>query len=336
VAVVRRMKTFGKVNIGTLRHFVLPNLGIISKELVEPANIGVDFAVVKSSNQFLIVSADPITGTRKNIGWYAIHISANDVATSGNRPRFVVNVILLSEKDKKTSIREITEDIDRACRDLGVTVVGGHTEVTKGIEETIVVVTAFTFSEKYITSKNARLDDVILMTKTAGIEGTSILAADYSSKLSRLGVINLKKATKMIENISIVEEAERAYSTGYVHAMHDPTEGGVLGGVYEMSLASNLGFLVDRKKVPLNNETAKICGALNIDPLKLISSGVLLMAVDPKGKENVEKELRDNGYTVTEIGRFIEKDRVLMSNGRKMMVDHDIVDELWKIKARKS
>lgn len=335
MAIVGRMKTYGKVSIGILRRFVLPNLGVRSKDLVEPASIGVDFAVVKSSNQFLIVSADPITGTRKNIGWYAIHISANDVATSGNRPRFVVNVILLSEKDKKTSVREIAKDIDRACKDIGVTVVGGHTEVTKGIEETIVVVTAFTFSNKYITSKSARLGDIILMTKTAGIEGTSILAADYSSNLSQLGVINLKKATTMIENISIVKEAERAYSTGYVHAMHDPTEGGVLGGVYEMSLASNLGFLVDRKEVPVNNETTRICSALDIDPLKLISSGVLLMAVDPKGKDDVEGELRGNGYAVAEIGRFTERDRVLMSNGRRTMVNRGFVDELWKIKAKK-
>jgi len=326
------MRTFGKVSENDLRKYVLPNLGVKDKNLIEPAGVGVDFAVLQGTNQYIIVSADPITGVRKNIGWYAVNVSANDVATSGNRPRFMVNVILLSESENSASLSKITDDIDRACKNLGISIVGGHTETTKGIEQTILIMTAFTFANCYVSSKKALAGDCILMSKTAGLEGTSILAYEYRKSLSQLGTRVIRDALKMVDYISIVDEAEAAFKTGYVHAMHDPTEGGVLGGLYEMSVASKLGFVVDKSKVPIAEGTSKICNMLRIDPLKLISSGVLLMAVDPNGKDYVMKEIKSKGIEVNEIGRLIQGERIFLLNKNKFLVNESPVDELWRIK----
>ncbi|MGD0329470.1 MAG: AIR synthase family protein [Nitrososphaeria archaeon] len=328
------MKAFGKINEKDLRKYVLPNLGVKDENLVEPADVGVDFAVLQGTNQYIIVSSDPVTGVRKNIGLYAVNVNANDVATSGNRPRFMVNVILLAKTENASSLAEITKEIDRACKILGISVIGGHTETTKGIKQTILVMTALTFASSYVSSKRAKEGDVILMSKTAGLEGTSILAHEYRKSLSRLGEKTIENALKMVGQISIVNEAEAAFKTGYVHAMHDPTEGGVLGGVYEMSVASKLGFIIDKNLIPVAQETKKISKALQIDPLKLISSGVLLLAVDPKGKEYVIEALKDKGVEVNEIGNFMIGERSLLSNGRRLLVKESPIDELWRIKRK--
>jgi hydrogenase maturation factor len=240
----------------------------------------------------------------------------------------------LSHSENNSSLAEITKEIDKACKILGISVIGGHTETTKGIKQTILIMTAFTFANSYVSSKRAREGDVILMSKTAGLEGTSILAYEYRKSLSRFGEKMIENALKMVDQISVVNEAEAAFKTGYVHAMHDPTEGGVLGGAYEMGVASKLGFIIDKNKIPVAQETKKISKALQIDPLKLISSGVLLLAVDPKGKEYVIEVLKSNGIEVNEIGNFISGERILLSNGRKLLVKESPIDELWRIKKK--
>ncbi|MEM0385259.1 MAG: AIR synthase family protein [Nitrososphaeria archaeon] len=328
------MKTYGKLSENLLRKYIFPYVGVKCSDVVESAGIGVDFAVIKCSDKFMIVSTDPITGVEKNIGWYAINVNANDVATSGNRPKFVVNVMLLSEYEDRYSIKGIAKEIDSACKSLGIMVVGGHSEVVKGLKNTILVVTAFTFAEKYVTSKNALDGDVIMMTKTAGLEGTSILAREYKRYLLNLEPSIVRDAEKMIREISVVRDAEIAFSTGYVHAMHDPTEGGVLGGLYEMSVASGLGFNVDTKLIPVAEVTKKVCKILKVDPLKLISSGVLLMAVDPKGEAYVEEELEKNDIKISKIGYFRRGQRIILGKRKSFVVRKSPVDELWLLKKR--
>lgn len=330
------MKTYGKLDENLLRRYIFPHVGVRHAEVVESAGVGVDFAVIRCLNRFMIVSADPITGVSSDMGWYAINVNANDVATSGNRPKFALNVMLLSENESGNSIRRICREIDDACRTLNIMVVGGHSEVVKGLKQTILVVTAFTFAEKYVTSKNALDGDVIMMTKSAGLEGTSILAREYRRSLQNVDARVLKRALDMVKEISVVREAEIAFSTGYVHAMHDPTEGGVIGGLYEMSVASGLGFNVNAELIPVADETREICRVLNVDPLKLISSGVLLIAVDPKGEMYVKEELERNGVKVSKIGRFVKGERLLSRGGRNFVVRKSPVDELWLLKKRLS
>ncbi|MBI2185444.1 MAG: hypothetical protein HYU39_10870 [Thaumarchaeota archaeon] len=325
----------GKLPPEILRKHVLSMTGATSKDLVIPPGLGLDFAAVKIGRGFLIVSSDPITGVQRNIGWYAVNVSANDVATSGNRPRFVESVILFPEDASVAMIRNISGQIHQAAKRLGIAVVGGHTELTPGLRKPIVMITAFTFAERFVSARDAKDGDTIMMTKTAGIEGASILAS-FTDKLSRkVDQATINKAQGLIDRISVVDEAECAFGTGFVHGMHDCTEGGMLGGVYEMAYASKTGFEIFEAKVPVAKETEKICSVLSADPLKLIGSGALLLAVQP-GKENaVRKSLRAVGSPVSVIGRFVKGKSVLFKrDGSEARVQSGVLDELWRLEQR--
>ena len=239
----------GKVPVDILRKHVLGFQGHPSSDLLVGPKVGVDFAVINLDGKYLIISSDPVTGVQEDIGKYAVNVSANDVATSGARPKFLDSVVLLPEGSDESIVRDISEQIDIASKKLHITIIGGHTEVTPKLEQIIVITTAFAIVDQYVTAANAEEDDIILMTKTAGIEGTSILARTFKNRLKALDRESLQKAIDMINQISIVEDAAILFSTGQVHAMHDPTEGGIIGGVYEMALASGLGFELQENRI---------------------------------------------------------------------------------------
>ncbi len=298
-----------------------------------PPGLGLDFAAIKLNHGFLIVSSDPVSGVQRNIGWYAVNVSANDVATSGNRPSFMESVILLPEATSVGMVRRIALQMHRAAKALGLTIVGGHSELTPGLKKPIVVTTAFAVATRYVSAADAEEGDTIMMTKTAGIEGTAILASSGRVR-SLVGLPEAKKATSLLRKLSIVHEAEMAFRSGYVHAMHDCTEGGVLGAAYEMASASKLGFEVYEQYVPVAQETRRICSALNLDPLRLIGSGALLLAVEKGKEEAVKRVLRSIRTPVTTIGRFVKKGGLLVrKDGSKEEIEAGIVDELWKLEA---
>ena len=319
----------GKVPAEVLQKMVIQSL-VPDKDVVVGPEIGVDFAVVDLDGKYLIVASDPITGVQSNIGWYAVNVCANDVATSGSRPRFLETVILLPRGAKSLLVGEISQQISSAASKLQMSIIGGHTELTQGIDRPIVVVTAMGFADKFVTSRDVREGDVMMVTKTAAIEGTAILATAFKDKLVTYDSSIMKKVDASRSKISVVEDAVTAFETGFIHAMHDPTEGGILGGAYEMSVSSKVGFEILEEDVPIASETKTICEVLNIDPLKLISSGSLLMAVDPEGVEDVRLALRKSGIDATEVGRFREQRRILTrKDGYKESVNESPVDELW-------
>ncbi|MBI3840752.1 MAG: hydrogenase [Thaumarchaeota archaeon] len=301
----------GKLPIDLLESTVLRMTGRPSKLVATPPKAGLDFAAIKTGKQFLVISADPITGVAEGIGEYAVKVSANDVATSGNRPQFAETVIMLPERSAQNSVREVAGQIDSAARKLGIAIVGGHTEVTPGLRRPIVVVTAFSFVSRYVSSGDARSGDAIMMTKTAGIEGTAVLSGlDGRTKGRRL-------ASEFMSKMSVVDEAVGAFRTGHVRAMHDCTEGGVLGGVFEMAVASRLGFELHEKRVPVARETRRLCARLSLDPLRLVGSGALLLAVKSGKESQVERALKPL-CSAKVIGRFSRKPRVYVrADGRK-------------------
>ena len=300
-----------------------------------PPKAGLDFAAVRLRRGYLVVSADPITGVSEDIGRYAMKVSANDIATSGNRPQFAVSVILLPERSSVADVREVAKQMHESAAESGITIVGGHTEVTPGLKNPIVTVTAFSIVDRFVTAGDAEDGDVILMTKTAGLEGTSELARER--RLSRvLPASILKEARDLIKQIDVSGEAVTAFDTGRVHAMHDCTEGGVLGAVFEMSLASDLGFTLDEGAVPVARVTRTICRELSIDPLRLIGSGSLLIAVPRGGQEEVEKALKGR-CRVTQIGEFTKGGRsILTKAGAERLVKEAPEDELWRVLPRAS
>jgi hydrogenase maturation factor len=278
----------------------------------------------------MLVSADPITGVSERIGEYAINVSANDVATSGNRPQFAETVVLLPEGAGRELLRQVATQMDATARRLGITIVGGHTEVTPRLRKPIVAVTAFCFAKSYTTSADAQPGDSIMMTKTAGLEGTAVLAGVKDTPTHGVSERTLRRARDFLARISVVEEPVTAYGTGVVHAMHDCTEGGVLGAAYEMSLASEVGFSLEERLVPVAPETREICEGLSLDPLKLIGSGSLLLAVKAGEEGNVKKALRSIGR-VTRIGQFVARGRRLArADGRLQTVRAAPEDELWR------
>lgn len=321
----------GKLPLKLLEKYVLRLTGVSSEKIVTKPEVGLDFAAIETDSGYLIISTDPITGAKESIGEYAVNISCNDVATSGNRPRFIANVILLPNNAKTDYLKSISMQIHKAATRLGISIIGGHTEVTPNLDRTIVITTALALANRYVSSKDAMEGDAIIVTKSVGLEGTAILANEAKRVLQKLPERLLKRAKKFTDLISIVKEAEVAFRTGHVHAMHDCTEGGLVGAVYEMSLASGLGFELYEKDIPVAEETRRICSFLGLDPLKLISSGSLIIAAEYGKESTVVEKLKRIGINAKVVGRFVRGSRKLIHlDGAEESVNDAPTDELWK------
>ena len=331
----RTRLSLGKLPPEVMEKYLFGMTGARSSRIVVEPSLGLDFGVVrlgggKTEGRYLIVSSDPITGVRERAGWYAVNVSANDVATSGNRPEFMQSVILLPEGASEGDVKRLSSDMHRTARGLEIAIVGGHTELTPGLHRPIVVTTGFAVADSYVTAAGAREGDALMMTKTAGVEGTAILGTDARFN-KRLDAKTVAGATKYFERLSVVDEAVGAYRTGAVHAMHDCTEGGVLGALYEMATASGVGLQVEEADIPVSRETRRICSALGVDPLKLISSGTLLIAVKSGGEALVSEAAASVGSTATPIGRFKKGKVLLTRRGKEEEVKGPPKDEIWRL-----
>jgi len=334
----RRKLSLGKLPPEVMARYLFGMTGARSERVVVEPSLGLDFGVVRlggagSGGRYLVVSSDPITGVRERAGWYAVNVSANDVATSGNRPEFMQSIILLPEDAGESDVKRISADMHRTAKGLGIAIVGGHTELSPGLDRPIVVTTAFAVADSYVTAAGAREGDTLMMTKTAGVEGTAILGTDPRFN-KRLDGGTVAAAGEYFERLSVVEEAVSAYKTGAVHAMHDCTEGGVLGAIYEMAADSGRGLEVAEGGIPVSKETRTICVTLKVDPLKLISSGTLIVAVERGGEALVREAVESVGSTVTPIGRF-KKGRILLTReGKQEELTGPPSDEIWRLHER--
>jgi hydrogenase maturation factor len=326
----------GKVPADILKEVVFRNLGATRSEIVLGPSAGIDATVIDIGNVSLISSMDPVTGATDRIGWLAVNVNANDVATFGCEPRFLLSCILLPEKSTRATLQKITKQIGAAAEKLGMAIVGGHCETTPRLKTPIVVGCAMGVTEKsnYVTAGGANQGDKLILTKSAGIEGTAILASDRERQLSKALDRNLLTSAKQFyKRISVVKDAVTAFKTGGVHAMHDPTEGGVAGAVHEMADASNLGVRVFREKIRVEPETARICDFYQIDPLQLIASGSLLIAADPALAKKIVETLRKNMIHAETIGEFLpssEKRLLTNENGTTEALVRPATDHLWQ------
>jgi len=325
----------GKIPVDILREIVFKNLGVKHKEVALGPAAGFDGAVINLGNNSLIVSVDPITGAIERIGWLAVNINANDIATFGVEPAFFLSCILLPENANRQIVETICVQMDKAAKELGMAIVGGHCEVTPGLTNPIVVGCAMGMTEKgnYVTAGGAKLGDKLILTKNVGIEGTAILAADREEQLEKaLKPTMLRNAKKFYDNISVVKDAVVAFKTGAVHAMHDPTEGGLSGGVHEMADASNLGVKIYEEKIRMASETVRICDFFRIDPLQLIASGSLLIAAKRNSADKVVKVLEKNQIAAAIIGEFLsspEERIIVRKRGGLEKLVRPVSDHLW-------
>jgi len=330
----------GKVPQEILQKTVFRFLGAERGDVVLGPAPGEDAAIVKAGRRLLALSCDPVSGAVRRVGWVAAHVACNDVATRGVKPQWLSTVILLPEGSTGRFLTEISRQVDEASSQLGVAVVGGHSETTPGVSHPIVVGFAcgIVRGRRYVRTGGAKPGAKLLMSKAAGLEGTAILASDFKKLVAgSLGWKAAWKAQKFYLEISVVREALAAFKAGGVQAMHDPTEGGLAGGLHELAEASRVGFRIWEEQVAFRSETLEVCRLFRINPLALISSGCLLLAVEAEMAEKVLKAIGKVGVDACLIGETLENpsERLIIDkHGRPRKLPKPSQDELWKALAK--
>ena len=325
----------GKVPPEVLEKTVFDRLGVNDERVIIKSGVGIDAAAIDFGDSVLVATSDPITGAEKHIGFYAVNVNANDVATFGAKPKWFLVTILLPENADEELLEKIMEDMHKSAGRLGISIVGGHTEVTVGLNRQIVIGTMLgeVKKDQLVTSNGAKPGDVIILTKGAGIEGTSIIASENEEELKKVfGKELVENAKRFLQKISVVEEALIAAEIG-VHAMHDPTEGGIANGFHEMADAAGLGFRVYYEEIFIAEETRKLCEHFKLDPLALISSGSLLIAAPPEKAEKVVEVIRRKGIEAAIVGEFLEDNniKVIVKDGKEVPLKRPETDEIWKL-----
>jgi len=327
----------GKVPPRTLVRAVYRYLGVKDERVILGPSIGEDAALIDMGDRVLVLTSDPITGAVENIGWLSVHVNANDVATRGARPRWYLCSILLPDGAEEPFLEDIMKQVDQAACELEVSVVGGHSEVSPGLSRPVVVgsMVGETAKNRFVSSSGAKLGDKIILTKGAGIEGTAILATDLPHLLkAKLGEETLVRAKAFIKKISIVKEAMVAMDVGGVDAMHDPTEGGLIAGVWELAEAAKVGVQVSEEQVQVEPETRAVCDLFQIDPLQTISSGALLIVVKPDRAEALQSSLRREGIAASVIGVILKQEegrRLIKKSGETISLVPPEQDHLYKV-----
>jgi hydrogenase expression/formation protein HypE len=324
----------GKVPNDVLQKIVFENLGHADPSVLLGPNLGEDAALIQHGGEVIAFKSDPITGSADEVGWLAVYVNANDIATRGAKPRWFIQCILLPEGSSSSDLNEICRQIDSAAKEIGVSIVGGHTEVTRGIDRPIVVGAMIgTVSDmRFFTSGGASPGDALYMTKSAGLEGTAILSSEPRIA-SKFGKAFTTKCKALVKLINVAGECAVLAKQDGVTAMHDITEGGLLGGVWELAEAAHAGIFIDLARVPVLEETVKICSELGLDPYRLIGSGSLLFTVRPSGERDVEATLKSSGIGFSKIGAMkpaSDGRSFKGTQGKVHAIEPPASDELWK------
>lgn len=330
---MKKIKT-GKLTPEFLEKKIFPYTGPKRDEVILRPKIGEDSAVIDFNNDLAVFSVDPITGAIEDLGFLSVNVSINDVVTNGAEPLALMFSVLLPESITEREIENLMKQINEASMVLNVEVIGGHTEITPGIAQPIITTFAIGKVGKkgLLTSASAKPGDSIIITKGAGIEGTSILASTFSGELSdKFGIDFVKKAKEYIKKISVAKEAY--FAKNLASSMHDATEGGIYGAIYELSYAANTGFIIYENEIPVSDFTKKICNYFNIIPYYLISSGTLVITT--AYPEKLIRILHDNAIFAKVVGKVTKNDRIVMRNGSKCRFEFRERDELWKVLERR-
>jgi len=280
--------------------------------LVAGPRVGEDVAVIEMGDRYMVVKTDPVTFATDQIGWYVVNVNANDIATSGARPLWMLATMLLPEDRTTPSLVEsIFGQIHDACQELGVVLVGGHTEVTLGLTRPIVVgvMIGEVARERLITTAGARVGDRILLVRGVPIEGTAILAREKADDLRARGYDEgfIARAQGYLHDpgISVLKAARLAGDHVGVTAMHDPTEGGLATALHEMAHAANAGLELLVDAVPVLPEGARLCAEYGLDPLGVIASGALVVTVQPESADALLEAYARAGLPCAWVGDLV-------------------------------
>lgn len=323
----------GKVSESILKRSVFSQIKTKRKEGLVGAGVGEDCAALKLENgEIFVISTDPITGTAKDVGKLAVHITANDIASSGAEPIGIMLSLLLPEWVTEREMKEIMGQVEDACHVLNIQIMGGHTEVTKAVNQPVMTVTGVGKIDQgsLLSTRGAKPGQDIILSKWIGLEGTSIIAKEKEKELlNRFPKHMIERAKEFDQYLSIIPEAKIGVEMK-VSSMHDVTEGGIFGALWEMAEASEVGLEIDLKEIPVKQETIEICEYFLLNPYCLISSGSLLMAGD-NGYE-VVRELKKAGIHGAVIGKAVKgRDRVVINDNERRYLEPPKSDELYKV-----
>ncbi len=310
--------------------------------LLGPA-VGEDAAVItwgSDDNQLLVAKSDPITFATDEIGYYAVNVCANDLAVTGARPLFYLPTILLPAGQTDVAlVEQIFQQIGAACRRLGITVAGGHSEITPTVTQPVVAGTMLGAVQRthVVTSRGAQMGDVVLMAGQAPVEGASIIAREMGPRLREQGwtLAELEEAANYLytPGISVLQPALLAAEAGLVTAMHDPTEGGVATGLLELAVAADVGLVVELAALPFSDLAVRLCTAFGLDPLGVIASGALLATAPAANVDRLQQLWLAHGWPSAQVGRVVAKSAGITAyrQGEPRPLPHFTTDEITKL-----
>ncbi len=324
------------MNIGKLPNSLLEkividpinNHSVNRKEVLLKPSIGEDCAALNLGENICLLSTDPITGAVADIGKLAVNINTNDIASSGGEPIGLMVTALLPASITEAEISHIITDLYKEAEKVNVAILGGHTEITDAVNKPVLSCTVVGKTNKLIPSGGAKIGDSVIMTKYAAMEGTSIFASDKRDKLKGIDSSIIEKAKNLGNSLSVIAEGKIGSELG-ANAMHDVTEGGILGACWEIADCSGVGIEVYEDKIPVLEETKIICNKLGVDYLRLISSGSMLI-VCSNGDEMLSA-LKKAGIVASIIGKIVEEGKWFISNGEKTVLGEPTSDELYKV-----
>ena len=323
----------GKLSENILKRSILKQIKRRRSEVRLGAAVGEDCAVLSlAADEMVVLSTDPVTLCSKDIGSLSVNTALNDIASSGAEPIGVLLSCMLPPEIEESEIREMMRSVEEACEKLGVEALGGHTEVTDAVNKPILTVTGVGKVKEtdMVRSGAVESGDDIIVTKWVGLEGTSIIAKEREKELlERFAPDFVACAQELDRYISVIPEARVAMQSG-VHAMHDVTEGGIFGALWEIAEASRVGLEIDLKAIPIRQETVEICNHYDINPYTLISGGSMLIAA--ADGFTLVRELKRCGIDAAVVGKATDgNDRVVENNGERRFLTPPETDELYKL-----
>lgn len=323
----------GKLKTELLEKYIFNNLSSNREEVIIKSGTGLDNAVMDFGGDLIVASTDPITGASKNIGSLAINVSVNDVSCQGADPVGVLMTVLIPPSATLEDLKEIVEDANKTAKKLNVDIIGGHTEITDAVNKILISTTVLGRVDKKVMPdpKSIKAGDVVAVSKYLGIEGTSIIAHDKDEVSEILREEELKFAKSLADDISVLKEARLATKYGVKH-MHDITEGGLYGALWETGVALGHGLRAYYEEIPLLDETKKIAEFYGLDPMRLISSGSMLMIFDKDKFIDFKYEADKRGIKITKIGEVIDdKITEVIVGDEVISLSEPGSDELYKV-----
>ncbi|SKA90019.1 Hydrogenase maturation factor [Caloramator quimbayensis] len=321
----------GKLPNDVLEDIVISSIKKKNKDIFVGPKVGEDCSIVDFDNEVLVLTTDPVTAAQNDAGKIGIHICCNDIASAGVSPLGVLVTILAPPSSTIDDIKRIMNEINETCEELNIDVLGGHTEVTDAVNRIVLSITAIGKSrgKRYVTTGGAKTGDDVIITGNVAAEGTAIIAKDYYEKLKvKINEEILLKAQNLIKDISVVKAGLIAGEFG-VNAMHDATEGGVLGAIWEVAQSSGKGVYVYEDKIAIKEETKIICDTLNLDPLRLISSGCMIITC--KNGEELIKRLNEHKIEACIAGKITDEEKIILSKGEEKELSPPDSDEIYRV-----